>query len=190
MAIKIGITGGIGSGKSVVSHLLRLLDIPVYDCDSRSKILLNTDAELKEALCTAVGPNLYTENGLDKTILAAYIFGNPQHLDKVNSIVHPAVKRDFYHWVSQIQSEKSLVGLESAILIDAGFSDAVDILVNVTAPVELRIQRAVARDHSSAELIRKRIASQISDEERCRQADYIIYNDDVRPIIPQLHQLL
>jgi dephospho-CoA kinase len=188
--LSIGLTGGIGSGKSVISHLLRLMDIPIYDCDDETKHLIARDSSIRQSLTALVDANLYGPDGLDKQKLASYIFGNEVHLKAVNAIIHPAVRADFIRWTKAYSQVSLIVGMESAILIDAGFEDAVDIIVNVSAPTEVRLRRAVRRDHSSVELIQKRIDSQISENERNAKADYIIYNDDVHPIIPQVYSLI
>jgi len=190
MILKIGITGGIGSGKSVVSHLLRLMHIPVYDCDAEAKRLVVENSDIRRQLTRLVGETIYNESGLDTQLLASYIFNDEAHLQAVNGIIHPVVKSDFYEWAKLQAKQFSIVGMESAILIDAGFKNAVDVVVNVSAPINIRIQRAVLRDHSSAELVKKRIDKQMSDEERCRLSDITILNDDIHPIIPQVLSLL
>jgi dephospho-CoA kinase len=190
MLFKIGITGGIGSGKSVVSHLLRLMGIPVYDCDSESKRLVVESPSIRHQLIQLVGEKLYTASGINKPLLASYIFNNEEHLKTVNSIIHPAVIDDFIRWTSTVCTSSGIVGMESAILIDAGLEGTVDIVINVSAPVELRINRAVARDSSTKEAIRKRIENQLSDEERCLHSQYIITNDDVHALIPQIVWLI
>lgn len=188
--LRIGLTGGIGSGKSVVSHLLRLMDIPIYDCDDETKHLMAHDSSIRQSLTALVDANLYDSGGLDKAKLANYIFGNDVHLKAVNAIIHPAVRADFIRWSKVYSQYSPILGMESAILIDVGFQDAVDIVINVSAPIDVRLRRAVLRDHSSVELIQKRIDSQISESERNAKADYIIYNDDVHPIIPQVYSLI
>ncbi len=190
MILKIGITGGIGSGKSVISHLLRLMHVPIYDCDAEAKRLVVENSDIRRQLAYLVGENLYDDSGLDTQLLASYIFNDQTHLQAVNGIIHPAVKSDFYEWTKIQAKQFSIVGMESAILIDAGFKNAVDLVVNVSAPIEIRIQRAVLRDHSSVELIKKRIDKQMSDEERCKLSDITIWNDDVHPIIPQVFSFL
>lgn len=189
--IKLGITGGIGSGKSVVSHILRLMNIPIYDCDSQSKQLLATDVNLHQELQLLIGRDLYLNDSLNKQKLAAYIFGNEQHLKAVNAIIHPRVKEDFYRWCLAFDASSfKLLGMESAILIDAGFENVVDFVINVSAPVQIRLKRAMQRDHSDAQLIQKRIDSQISEEKRCSAANFIVYNDDIHPLIPQLFSIV
>lgn len=189
MSIKLGITGGIGSGKSVVSRLLRMMNIPVYDCDSESKRLVNHDISLRQHLISLVGNSLYTNDILHRELLASYIFGNAEHLRAVNAIIHPAVKKDFLAWTKQHYSYP-IVGIESAILIDAGFASSVDFIINVTAPIKVRIQRICERDDASIEQIKQRLNCQISDEERCKKADYIIVNDNRKPLIKEVLSII
>lgn len=189
MAIKIGITGGIGSGKSVVSRLLEMIGIPVYIADVESKRLTNTDLYIRKELSSLLGKEVFEGGVLNKPFLASYIFGHPEHAEVVNGIIHPRVKEDFHRWMEE-RSAFPVVGMESAILIESGFADEVDVVVVVYAPLETRIQRAVKRDCSSRELIMKRIQSQMNDEEKCKQADYVIVNDDETPLIPQVLALI
>lgn len=189
MSIKIGITGGMGSGKSVVSRLLEAMGIPVYISDRKSKRLTNTDPVIRRELTTLLGAEVYLKNELNKPLLASYLFGHPNHAQEVNSIIHPRVKADFRHWASA-RSHFSIVGMESAILIESGFAGEVDVVVMVYAPLDIRLARAVKRDSTSRELVMQRIRSQMSDEEKRKKADFIIVNDDVTPLIPQVLELI
>ncbi|MDO4164537.1 MAG: dephospho-CoA kinase [Bacteroides sp.] len=189
MAIRLGITGGIGSGKSVVSRLLEVMGVPVYISDTETRQLMHTDESIRQELTALLGAEVYAGGVLNRPLLASYLFGSPQHAAEVNGIVHPRVKDDFRRWTSR-HSSCPLVGIESAILIEAGFANEVDKIIMVYAPREVRIVRAVARDHSSRELIEKRILSQMDDEEKRRQADFVIINDGETPLIPQLRKLL
>lgn len=189
MAIKIGITGGIGSGKSVVSRLLEVMGIPVYIADIESKRLTNTDPFIRQELCALLGEKVFEGGELNKAFLASYLFGHPDHARRINEIIHPQVKDDFRRWVEG-QSFSSIVGMESAILIESGFAAEVDVVVMVYAPLELRVRRAIKRDCSSRELIMKRIQSQMSDEEKRKQAEFVIVNDGEVPLIPQVLELI
>lgn len=189
MTIKIGITGGIGSGKSVVSRLLGVMGIPVYDSDSETKRLMASDGVIRKELQALVGEEVYAGGVLNKPLLASYLFVNSENARRVNGIIHPRVKEDFRQWV-QRHSACSIVGIESAILVEAGFANEVDSIVMVYAPEEVRIARAVRRDASSRELIEKRIRSQMNDEEKRRYADFVIANDDATPLIPQVLELI
>lgn len=189
MTIKIGITGGIGSGKSVVSRLLEIMGVPVYISDSEAKRLTQTDRTIREGLTSLLGEEVYAGGMLNKPLLASYLFGSPEHARQVNGIIHPRVKEDFRIWARR-HADSRIVGIESAILIEAGFASEVDKIVLVYAPEEVRIRRAVARDASSREAIQRRIASQMSDEKKWEQADFVIVNDGETPLIPQVLQLI
>lgn len=189
MSIKIGITGGIGSGKSVVSRLLGLMGIPVYISDVETKLLMVSDSVIRQELVALLGEEVYADGVLNKPLLVSYLFGNPEHARQINGIVHPRVKDDFRQW-TQCRCSSSIVGIESAILIEAGFAGEVDVIVMVYAPEEVRISRAIRRDASSREQIEKRIRSQMSDEEKRGKADYVIVNDGETPLIPQVLHII
>ncbi|MEG1562820.1 MAG: dephospho-CoA kinase [Bacteroides sp.] len=189
MTIKVGITGGIGSGKSVVSRLLTVQNIPVYISDSESKRLTNTDPMIRRELCALLGDEVYREDGLNKPLLASYLFGHPVHARTVNGIIHPRVKEDFRTWVAY-HAFSPWVGMESAILFESGFADEVEVVVMVYAPLELRVKRAMQRDGASCDQIMQRIRSQMSDEEKRDKADFVLVNDEVTPLIPQVLELI
>lgn len=188
MAIKIGITGGIGSGKSIVSHLLTLTGIPVYQTDTEAKRLMLSDTGIREGLTALAGNEVYNEKGLNKAFLASYIFGHPEHLKQVNAIVHPRVRDDFRLWAGKARQE--IVAMESAILLEAGFTNEVDKIVMVYAPSEVRIARAIRRDSATRKEIERRIQSQMDDEKKRGAADFVIVNDGETPLIPQVLSLI
>lgn len=183
--LKIGITGGIGSGKSVVSRLLEVMGIPVYISDTEAKRLTASDIRIREGLVALLGEEVYKGGTLDKRLLADYLFASPDHAARVNAVIHPQVKADFRRWVSE-RAALPLVGMESAILMEAGFAPEVDCVVMVHAPVEVRIGRAMKRDSVRRDEIERRIRSQMDDEEKCRTADFVIRNDGETPLIPQV----
>jgi len=188
--IRLGITGGIGSGKSYVCHLLSShFDIPIYDCDAEAKRLNNEDPFIREHLIRLVGPEVYDEDGLVKPVLANFLFASSDNALQVNSIIHPAVCRDFIRWCED--QEKEIVGLESAILYESGFDSKVDKVIFVDAPLEVRIRRAMRRDGLSREQIEARIAHQDSASS-LKQADFVIDNggnsDDV--LIATLYNII
>ena len=188
----IGVTGGIGCGKSYVSAKMQLRGIPVYDSDSRAKLLTATDPSIKEALSALVGPTLYCPCGcgvMQKEVLAQFIFGNPDNLAKVNAIIHPRVKEDFRLWADGYSSKEFCI-LESAILFESGFDGEVDYTVCVDAPLALRIKRCVKRDNTTEQAVVARINSQMDQVEKCRLADFVIVNDDVRDLAPQIDELI
>ena len=166
MAIKIGITGGIGSGKSVVSRLLEIMGIPVYISDIEAKRITHTNDVIRRELCALVGQDVFQNGELNRPLLASYIFGSPEHTKEVNAVIHPQVKEDFRRWAIR-KGDIAMVGMEYA-------------------PLEVRVERAMRRDHSSRELIMKRIEAQMSDEIKRNHADFVIVNDDETPLIPQV----
>lgn len=140
-------------------------------------------------LSALLGAEVYAGGTLNKPLLASYLFGSPEHAKEINCIVHPRVKEDFRRW-TQCRTAFPIVGIESAILVEAGFAGEVDAIVMVYAPEEVRILRAVRRDASSRELIEKRIRSQMNDEEKRKYADFVIVNDGETPLIPQVLELI
>ena len=187
--VKIGITGGIGSGKSVVATLLRLYGIPVYIADEESKRLTNSSPVIRRALVDLVGEAVYDADGkLDKPRLANFIFGQPEHLARVNAIIHPEVNRDFLDWSER--QEKAFCAIESAILFESGFDRIVDLKLMVLAPLEIRLERAIARDHASREALERRIKSQMADEEKASRSDFVIHNDGRQALIPQVENFI
>lgn len=187
--IKIAVTGGIGSGKSYISHLLENMHIPVYNADNEAKRLTVSDAGIRGELIALLGEEVYKDGLLNKPLLASYLFSDPAHVLQINSIIHPRVRKDFTVWVER-KEKCEIVGMESAILYEAGFQDTVDAVIMVYAPVELRIQRAMYRDGASEEQVRARIAAQMDDEEKRRRADFTVVNDGVQLLIPQLNRIV
>lgn len=186
--MRIGVTGGIGSGKSFVCHLLeRLLDVPLYDCDREAKRLMYVSPELRRQLQALVGAEVYDADGhLDKAVMSRYLFADAHHAASVNAIVHPAVKADFLAWAEHQATD---VLMESAILVEAGLRDIVDCLVVVEAPLELRIERAMRRDAASRQQVEARIRQQMSAEELRKYADFIVVNDG-RDLLQQLEPIV
>ena len=190
--IVIGVTGGIGCGKSYVSAKMQLRGIPVYDSDSRAKLLTATDPAIKEALSELVGPTLYCPCGcgvMQKEVLSQFIFGKPENMARVNAIIHPRVRADFKHWTDGLAGKDFCI-LESAILFESGFESEVDFTVCVDAPLNLRIKRCVKRDNTTEQAVVARINSQMDQEEKCRRADFVIVNDDVQSLEPQIDALI
>ena len=174
----LGITGGIGSGKSFISSLFReQLNVPVYDCDTEAKHLMNEDKALQQQLKQLVGTHVYKAGKLQKSVLADYLFSDQQHAQKVNAIVHPAVKDDFRKWAGQ--QKVGVVAIESAILYESGFDSVADKVIFVDAPQELRIQRVMQRDGSTRQQVEARINMQRTDEQR-HKADYIVMNENAQ----------
>lgn len=189
MSIKIGITGGIGSGKSVVSRLLQLCGVPVYISDDEAKQLTATDVVIRSQLIDLLGEEVYANGQLNKPFLANYLFANAEHANRVNAIIHPRVKAHFQEWC-QANQEHPIVAMESAILIEAGFVREVDRIVTVYAPNEIRMKRAMQRDGATREQIEQRMQRQMSDEAKCEIADFTIINDGETLLIPQVLELI
>ena len=188
---KVGLTGGIGSGKSTVAELLNIRGVAIYDSDSRAKELMNGNEALREALIAAFGAECYTDAGLNRAWLAERVFGNKAELERLNAIVHPAVMRDFAAWAEA--QEGDYVVLESAILLEAGLEDHVDVVVAVMAPKDIRLERAMQRDGASREQIEERMRNQMSDDERTDRAKYAVVNIDIEELeedVEQLHRRL
>ncbi len=187
---KIGVTGGIGSGKSTVCELLRDRGVAVYDSDSRAKQLMAESDALREQLIAAFGAECYNAEGLDRAFLASKVFGNEEALQQLNSIVHPAVRADFQTWAEQQQSP--YVVLESAILFEAGFESEVDATLAVMAPMPMRLERTMARDGVDKQSVMRRMEHQLSDDELHRRASRTIVNinrEYLEGDIEQLHKI-
>lgn len=186
--MRIGVTGGIGSGKSYVCRLLaQRWQLPVYDCDSAAKMLMVSSPHIRQQLQELVGDDVYDAGGqLNKGVMSRYLFADAAHVKAVNAIVHPAVKDNFELWASQQTGD---VVMESAILVEAGFAKAVDCLVVVEAPLALRIQRAMARDGATEEQVRARVRHQMTAEQLRAYADIVIVNDG-RDLLSQLSPIV
>lgn len=187
--IKLGVTGGIGSGKSIVSKLLHTMGIPVYISDTESKRLTVADPQIRSSLIELLGTDVYINGELNKTLLANYLFETPEHAQTINNIIHPRVKADFRRWVEQHPAHK-IVGIESAILIEAGFAAEVDSTLLVYAPQEIRIARTMKRDKCTEESVKRRIAQQMSDEEKKAFSEFIVTNDGKEALIPQVTEVV
>lgn len=176
----IGITGGIGSGKSTLSELLRKHGYPVYDTDKKARRLQNEDALLVQHIKSLFGENCYVEGKLNRPAVAALVFNNPELLQKLTALVHPAVKEDFINWQRNYNSE-DLVFIESAVLFEGGFNLLTDKVILVTASEDIRIQRVIKRDKISREQVLSRIKNQIPDTEKAPKSDLIINTDQGLP---------
>ena len=174
--IIIGVTGGIGSGKSYICRIISSLGFPVYNCDAEAKKLMNTNKHIINSLKQLIGENSYdSEGNLNKPIIAQFLFANEENAHKINSVVHPVVKEDFRSWASAQNAD--LIFMESAILFESGFNDVVDNVITITAPPETRIERTIRRDNTTREQVIARMNQQMQDEERVRLSDYIISNN-------------
>lgn len=187
--IRVGITGGIGSGKTTVCTIFEILGVPIYYADDRAKELISTDTSLIKGVKELFGDDVYdSEGNLDRKRVASVIFNFPDMLKQYNELVHPAVFKDVEKWM-QRHSNYEYVIKEAALLFETGSYKQLDKIICVTAPLSLRIERVVARDHVSEADVKARIANQWSEEEKTTLSDYIIYNDGNTPLIRQVLQI-
>lgn len=187
--IKVGITGGIGSGKSIISKLLIVMGYAVYNSDKRARQLMYTNKRVKEDIISVVGRDAYTEEGLiNKQVLSGFLFSSETNRMKINSIVHPAVFEDFIKWSNDMNSD--IVFVESAILFESGLDAYTNKSIMVYAPYETRTKRITERDLISENDAIARINSQLPDEEKLKLCDYTIYNGDKDHIIPQVRKMI
>ena len=190
--IKVGVTGGIGSGKTLVCSIFRHLGAPVYNADEEAKKLIHSNRAISNFIRSRFGNSLFIEGKLDRKKLAAIVFNDPAALNDLNAIVHPAVKKDFELWL-KANSKAPYIIKEAAILFESGADKGLDQIITVTAPEELRIERVMKRDRVSPIEIKKRMSLQSSDEYKMKKSDYIIVNDGNQLILPQIliiHQQL
>lgn len=185
---KLGLTGGIGSGKTLVCQIFDKLGVAVYDADSAARSLMNTDAELRSGIRRMFGKEAYGKEGLNRQYLARIVFGDKEKLSQLNGLVHPVVRRDFIRWTAQ-QKEAPYVVEEAAILFESGAHEGMDQTALVYAPEELRIKRVMERDGLSREQVLMRMENQLSEEEKMALADHVLFNDGTRMLLPQVLEL-
>lgn len=176
----VGITGGIGSGKTTLSRLLTTSGYPVYDTDREARRLQDEDPSLKQSISTLLGSEVYDEAGhLNRRLVAGRVFSNHGLLQELSKIVHPAVKQDFKNWL--VQQKSKVVFIESAVLFEGQFNKLTDRNIVVTAPEEIRIQRVMQRDGVSREQVKSRINNQMPEEEKIAMADIVIQTEGGMP---------
>ena len=181
---KVGLTGGIGSGKSTVARVFGVLGIPVFNADDESKRLLQEDEGAKSAVIAAFGGRIYPGGELDRAALASVVFNDPEALAKLNAIAHPAVRKELGQWVDRQRSPYVLV--EAALLVDTGWYRSMDHLMVVSAPEAERVKRVMARDGATEEQVMARMRNQVGEEQRMAVADSIVRNDGHELVIPQV----
>ena len=181
----MGLTGGIGSGKTLVCSILEKLGIPVYYADSAARRLMNSDEELSKNIVGIFGDEVYNGASLNRDLLARKVFGNQEMLEKLNAMVHPAVRKDYSGWVES-QKGAPYVVEEAAILFESGADTLLDGSVLVYAPEALRIQRVMKRDGVDEESVRSRMMHQMDEDKKKERADHIIYNDEKEMLLPQV----
>lgn len=185
---RIGITGGIGAGKSLVAEIIKAMGYPVYNSDERAKELTEQDPKIKEGLIHLFGEEIYQNDTLNKFALAQAIFSDESLRENVNALIHPIVREDFNLWA--LAQNNALVFNESAILFETGSFKNFDAIILVYAPTELRIKRIMKRDNCSENEVLKRMNSQYSDEEKYQLTEFRIVNDGQTPLLKQVEQII
>ena len=185
---RIGITGGIGAGKSLVAEIIKAMGYPVYNSDERAKELTESNPKIKAGLIFLFGEEIYQNDTLNKFALAQAIFSDESLREKVNALIHPIVREDFNLWA--LSQNNSLVFNESAILFETGSFKNFDAIILVYAPKELRIKRIMKRDNCSENEVLKRMNSQFSDEEKYQLTEFRVLNDEQTPLLVQVEKII
>jgi len=188
-ALIIGITGGIGGGKSTLSEKLRAEGYSVYDSDVEARRLQNENPIIKKQLVELFGEDIYTPQGLDRSSIAKLVFEKKESLAQLTAIVHPVVKEDFNNWIENHKTEK-LLFIESAILFESGINVLVDKVILMTAAREIRLARVVKRDGTAPELVSARMANQLPDEDKIARVDFVIHSDDNKPLDAKMRKIV
>ena len=184
----IGITGGIGSGKSTIAKVFMSIGYPVYNSDTRAKELINSNEELINSIKLSFGDDLYNSQGLDRKKMASIVFNNPEKLELLNSIIHPTVGKDFEKWIDS--QNTSFILKEAAILFETGIYKSLHKIILVSAPQETRIERVIKRDNTNREEVLSRMNNQWSEEKKTELADYVIDNSGNKLVIPQVLEII
>lgn len=187
--IWVGITGGIGSGKSIVCQFFKILGIPVYSADDRAKWLMSNDPHVKSELVNEFGKETYLKDGtLDRAFLAQKVFSDSEKVKKINSIVHPAVGKDFKFWAQKQHAPYLLK--EAALLFETGTNEELDKVINVSSPLKIRMARVLMRDtHRNEDQVNQIINQQLPDEKKNELADFVIKNSENKLLIPQILEI-
>jgi dephospho-CoA kinase len=187
--IRVGITGGIGSGKSVVSKVFHEMGFPVFNSDLEARKLMQSDSEIVNSIIALFGEDAYYNGKLHRKHIADKVFSNQELLNQLNLIVHPATRRAFESFV-QLNSKHTIVFNEAAVLFETGAYKNFDFVILVTAPEELRIKRVVSRDGVDREQVEKRLSNQWKDEQKIGLADFVLVNDEKQPMLVQIENIL
>lgn len=185
--LKIGLTGGIGSGKTTVAKMFEILGIPVYYADDAARKLMNEDETLKTSIITHFGEASYKNNELDRKYLAGIVFNDKEKLDLLNSFIHPVTIRNSEEWMQQQTAPYAIK--EAALLFESGAAENLDYVIGVYAPQHIRVKRVMARDGVKADEVMKRISRQIDEEMKMKLCDFVITNNEQKLVIPQVLEL-
>jgi dephospho-CoA kinase len=185
--LKLGLTGGIGSGKSTVAKVFETLGIPVYYADNAARRIMNENEQLKQDIIKHFGAESYINNMLNRPFISRQVFNNKEKLALLNSLVHPATIRDSEQWM-QLQKTPYTIK-EAALIFESGMQQYLDYIIGVSAPEELRIERTIKRDGINREEVVSRIKNQVDEEKKISLCDFIIYNDEQQAILPQVIEL-
>jgi len=187
--IKVGLTGGIGSGKSLVCSIFSAMGYPVFNADYEARLVVENDTNTINKIKALFGEGIYADGNLNRAKVGEMVFSNPSLLEKLNGIVHPPVIERFFRWVEE-NKQHAIVVMEAAILFESGTDKGVDKVILVIAPNEIRIERIKARDGLSQELISDRMSRQLPQDELIKRSNYIIDNDGVKLIVPQVIKIV
>jgi dephospho-CoA kinase len=185
--IRVGLTGGIGSGKSTVAQIFEVLGIPVFYADTETRRLMNTDDELKKRIIEKFGKESYKDGGLNRSYIASIVFNDTNKLDLLNSLTHPALKKNGEKWITK---QTTLYAIhEAALIFEAAVAERLDYVIGVYAPQHLRIKRVMERDNKTREDVLKRMNHQIDEEMKMKLCDFVITNDEQQLLVPQVIKL-
>lgn len=185
--LKVGLTGGIGSGKTTVAKIFETLGIPVYYADDAARKLMNSDTELKKELILHFGPDIYRGNEMDRKKLASVVFSNKEKLELLNSLTHPVTIRDAEAWMKKQTTPYAIK--EAALLFESGAAGHLDAIIGVYAPQQLRVKRVMERDGATTDEVMKRISRQMDEEMKMKLCDHVVRNNEQELVIPQVLEL-
>ncbi len=184
--LRVGLTGGIGSGKSTVAQIFEVLGVPVSYADREAKRLMNQDPDLRAQIISHFGAEAYTGGTLNRSWMAAHVFSDPSKLEMLNALVHPATIRDGERWMLSLAGQTPYAIREAALIFESASAARLDFVIGVYAPLSLRIQRTMQRDHLTREQVFQRMQYQIDEEIKMRLCDAVIHNDGLQAILPQV----
>jgi len=185
--VKVGLTGGIGSGKTTIAKMFEELGVPVYYADDEAKKLMNSNSQIQKELLQLLGKNAYQNGKLNRAFIAGVIFNDKNKLKKINAIVHPVVANHFEKWAHNQQSK--YVIQENAIIFESGAQDKFDKIITVTAPVEIKTERVMSRDHVSKEKVQERMKNQLKDDYKIENSFYVIHNLDLEKSLNEVEKI-